>query len=143
MSYTKITYSIIGIFIVLYFSYTSYKQEKREQLLFSKGRTIQVKILEIQCGKKAFIKFRVNGKERGQRIYLSINECEELKKKTQIGIKTDSQNNIVFANENYNDWSEAESVSIILLALFFVFCIFYYGIKPEIAKHKKEISQNL
>ncbi len=78
------------------------------------GNIVQAEIIELSCGKRDFIKLRIYGKEVTKRIYLSASECDETK------IEIDLENNFVFADDNYNDWSEAESIAIIMLAIFFV-----------------------
>lgn len=138
MNFSKVFLSICAIIMVTYFSFISYEQEKNERELRKSGEIVYAKILELSCGKRGFIQFLHQGKEIGKRIYLSNEECNELKTKTEIGLKIDQNENIVFANDSYNDWSEAESFSIILLGAFFNFCIIYYGIMPEIKNRKNK-----
>ncbi|HEY6142646.1 MAG TPA: hypothetical protein VIV55_04350 [Flavobacterium sp.] len=130
----KIFFSIFGIITVIYFTYASYEQEKKERNLRATTEIVYAQIIELSCGKTDYIKFRYNKKEIGMRIYLSSKECNELNINSLIGLKIDKDKNIVFANDSYNDWSEAESLSIIALGVFFIFCIIYYGIVPEIRK---------
>ena len=73
-------------------------------------------------------------KKIGQRIYLSSDECNDLRNKSTIDIKIDRKGNIVFANDTYNDSTEMEGLAIILLASFLMFCVFYYFILPEMKK---------
>jgi len=134
MNLTKIFISICAIIAVTYFSFILYEKEKEERKLRISGKIVYAEILELRCGKPDFIKFRYEGNEIGQLIYLSGKECNELQKKSKIGLKIDKDKNIVFANESYNDWSEAESFSILALGGFFIFCILYFGIIPEIKK---------
>ncbi len=132
MNISKILLSIFGIIAVVYLSFFSYQNEVDERQLRLKGSIIQVEILELSCEKRDFIKLRIRGKEIGKRIYLSVSECDELRAKTKIGIKMDSKNNFVFAYDEYNDWSGAELYAIIILAVFFMWLILYYGIIQEI-----------
>ena len=135
----RIFLSLLGIITVIYFTYTSFEQEKKEMNLRAKNEIVYAQILKLSCGtKEDYIKFKYNGKEIGKRIYLSEKECEQLKTESNIGIKIDQNENIVFANENYNDLSEAELFAIIALGAFFIFCIIYYGIAPELRKIKNK-----
>ena len=134
MNPTRIFLSIAAIVIVAYFSLVLFEQEKKESNLRQSSKTVYAEILELKCGKRDFIRLRYNGKEIGKRIYLSTEECAELEKNGEIRLKIDSEGNIVFANNNYNDWSEAESFSILALGAFFIFCIVYYGIVAEVKK---------
>ena len=137
----RIFFSLCCILTVIYFTYISYKQEEKEKDLRTTNEIVYAQILELSCGKQDYIKFKYKGKEIGKRIYLSEKECNELKTESNIGLKIDKDENIVFANESYNDWSEAESFSIIALGAFFIFCIIYYGIAPEFRKRKNYTQQ--
>lgn len=143
MNLTKIFLLICAVLTVIYFSYVLYKQEKDERNLRATNKIVYAEIIELEYRKQGFIKFRFNGKEIGQRIYLSKEEYNELKNKSKIGLKIDDDENIIFANESYNDWSEAESFSILALGTFFIFFIIYYGIIPEIKKNKFKKGANI
>ena len=136
MNISKILLSIFGIIVVIYFAFVFYQNEVDERQLRLTENIVQVKILELSCGKRDFIKLRIRGKEIGKRIYLSVSECDELRTRMKIGIKIDSKNNFVFAYDEYNDWSEAELYAIIILAAFFIWLIFYHGIVQGMKKNR-------
>jgi hypothetical protein len=133
----KPLFSIVGIIVVLIWGYKSYKRETDKRELKKSIHVVEAKILELSCGKRGNIKFQLNDRIYNQRIYLSHTECPELSNQKTIGVKIDSERNIIFANDNYNDWSEAESVSIVLLCLFLISLITYYGIISDIKKPRK------
>ena len=140
MRFIKIFFSILEIISIFYITILANKQEKNEIILRKKSEIVYAKILKVRCGKRGNIWFRYKGKEKTKRIYLSYDECIELRKKDKSGLKIDQDKNIiVFANDRYNDWYEAESVAILLLGTFFIFYIAYYGIITELKKTKKYI----
>ena len=133
----KVLLSISGIIAVAFFLYVSLEQELDERALRAKGEIVQAEVLELRCGGKDYIRFRLDGEEMEKRIYLSTEECDALRSNSQIGLKVDGKNNIVFANDSYNDWSEAESVAILILGFFSILGFIFYGIRPEIKKLRK------
>lgn len=139
MNLNKIILYSLAILAVLCVTYFLYQREQDEKKLRIEGNDIvYAKILELSCGRRDFIRFQYMGQEIGQRIYLTDSECNELKGKNEVGLKIDTQGNIVFANDSYNDWSEAEMASILMLGAFFIFCIIYYWMLPEIKKSRNE-----
>jgi len=132
MNLAKIFIPVCAIIAVGYFSFVLNEQEKKKRELRKSSEIVFAEILDLRCRKHDFIRFRYKGKEIGKRIYLSREECNELSSKSEIGLKIDNDSNIVFANDNYNDWSEAESFSILGLAGILIFCIIYFRIVPMV-----------
>jgi len=136
MNLTKVILSLSGILFVIYFSIVSFQTEIMERELRKSDKIVYAKILELNCGRRDNIKFQYQDKRISKRIYLSDDECNELAGKTQIGLKVNLEGNIVFAIDSYNDWAEAELLSIILLGSILSFCILYYGILLELKKNR-------
>lgn len=134
MNLTKIALSVVAIMAVAYCTYFFYTKEQREEKLQIEGEVVYVEIIELSCGKRDLITFRYDGKAMSQRIYLSAEECAELKAKDKIGIKIGKDETIVFADANYNNSSKTEMIAILLVGAFFIFCFAYYGISPELKK---------
>jgi hypothetical protein len=136
----RISLSIVAIIAVVFWSYSAFEREEKERELRKSTHVIEAEILDLRCGKRGNIKFKINGRIFNKPIYLSTKECSELSSQETIGIKMGSEGNILFANDSYNDWSEAESVAAVLLCLSLVSLIIYHGLIPEkfkIRKNKK------
>lgn len=132
MEFFKLFISFLGIVLISFLAYEKLAQEKIERELSKSQKISEAEIINLSCGKTKYIKFVFGGEVIAKRIYISKDECSNLANEAIIKLKVDEIGNIVFAEESYNDWSEAESVSTILLAMFFIFCIFWYSIKPII-----------
>ena len=132
MNYLKITLSTFAIFTIGYLTIVWFEKEiVLNDLRLSKNIT-EAKIVRLVCANRDYITFELNGKEISQRIYLSDNECNQLKRRTHIRLKVGSNNNIIFANDNYND--PPEEWAILLLGGFLVVSIGYYGIIKDMLK---------
>ena len=136
MNFFKIFVSLLIILLVCNSAYNMLEQEETRRQLRTSKEIVAAKILNLSCGKSKYIKFKLKREIISKRIYISSSECLGLKKQEKIKLKIGKKGNIVFANECYNDWSEMESISIILIAIFFIFCISWYSIRPAIIELK-------
>ena len=136
MNVWKIVLALLGILLCSYLAFLSLASEKEKRELRDRGKVLELNILELKCGKQASIKFHLEGREINERIYLSKDECAELKKQAKIELKVGDDGTFIFAEDSYNDWSEAESLAIVLISAFFIFLIIYRAIWPEIQKKK-------
>jgi hypothetical protein len=119
-----------GLIIVLVsIAAAFHKTEKRKIALRDSGLILEGDIVNLNCVQGA-VTFKVQGKIFTQRIYLTKKECEALAAKNKIRLKVLSSKEFVYADEEYNDWTEAEIISTWMLTLALVMIISYYYIVP-------------
>jgi len=130
----RIFFSILGICIIALWAFRSYRQELTKQALKDSTEIVEAKILDLRCGRKDNIIFLLNGEKFNERIYLNTEECHQLQSQDFIKLKFDKSGTFIFANHSYNDWSEAEGYSIILLSVFLIASIYWYQLRPSFNK---------
>jgi hypothetical protein len=129
----KVPFSIVGITLVAIWGYKNFGEEQDKMELRKSSSVIEAKIVELDCpGKNNKIIFKIDDRTFNERIYLSAAECSELSDKETIYVKIDSKGNVIFAKDDYNDSSEIELISTVLISLFLIGMMIYYGIIPEI-----------
>ncbi|MBI3221194.1 MAG: hypothetical protein HYZ44_16920 [Bacteroidetes bacterium] len=124
---------IVTILLIALWGYKVSEQDLSKLELRKSTNVIEAKIIELDCyGKRKVIKFQAGEGTFIESIYISLEECFELSKQDTIGVKIDSEGHVIFSNDDYNDSTENEILATILICLFLISMIFYYGILPEI-----------
>lgn len=132
MKAINIFLSVILSLIVIIIIMNWVKSEFRNIEAIKSGEAYTVSINSLSCnGKRKFIKFNLNKKEYIKRIYIGNDECRDLKNQSSIKVKILNPDTIIFENEDYNDWFEAEIISTILLGVFSLFCIFIFVLRRK------------
>lgn len=141
MNYIKLLISLFGILLIFILAYYSLEREEEIRVLKKSNEIVEAKIIKLNSSlKNNHIKFKFEGKEFRKRIRVTGEEYKNLVNQDIIQIKVDEKQNIVFAEESYNDNSKTESIATIFLAVILSFFIFWYSIKPtivELGKNKK------
>lgn len=93
--------------------------------------TIVAKILKVSCRwRHKGIELQVGKNVYWQKIQISDDACAELSNQQTIMIKMDTDENIIFADERYNTRSLFDLVAFVLVFLFALGMIVYFGIIP-------------
>lgn len=126
----RLFFSILGICFILVWAFRSISEEMAKQALRTSTETVEARIIDLSCGRRAFIHFRFKAEEYKTRIYLDSDECAELRKRQSIKLKFDNDGVFIFANPSYNDWSETEVYATYAIAIISVLAILWYQIFP-------------
>lgn len=125
----KAIVAFVLIIILISIAVAFHKKEKRKIALRDSGLILEGDIMKLNCVQGS-VTFKVDERIFTQRIYLTKKECEALSAKNKIRLKVLSSKEFVYADEEYNDWTEAEIISTWLLTLALVLIISYYYIVP-------------
>jgi hypothetical protein len=125
----KAAFAFVLIVIIFFIAVAFHKKEKRKIALRDSGLILEGDILKLNCTQGS-VTFKVKGNTFTQRIYLTKKECETLTSTNKILLKVLSANEFVYAEDEYNDWTEAEIISTWVLTFALVLIITYYYILP-------------
>jgi hypothetical protein len=125
----RVPFSIVGITLVSIWGYKSIERELDIMELKKSTNVIEATIIEIDSRR---IVFKIDDRTLYERIYLTTEERSELNNQETIGVKIDFKGNLIFANDGYNDSSEMDLIAAVLICLFLISMMVYYGIIPEV-----------